>query len=171
MAQSNRGTLVTRFRYSGVLEVRRPSFKQSRLLAYVDVAKLARVARAEFEVGHFEVGCGRTTVLAVVRRGMVTALRLEGCAECKPLRITPELKALLNRAERRMGRGRDRPFRPMPVSQFISKAAALIIEGGCSEFCIITIFGYSLCVICCKVNGARFCVPIIRRELTGAIMQ
>jgi hypothetical protein len=87
------------------------------------------------------------------------------------MRLTPELKAMLKIAERRIGRSRDRPFRPIPVSQFIGSAAAQIIEGGCSEFCIITIWGYSLCVVCCKVNGARFCVPIIRRELTEALMQ
>jgi len=169
MAQSNRGKPVTRFRYSSLVEVRRPRFKQSRLLAYVDVGKLSRAARAEFEVGHFEAGCCRTTVLAVVRRGTVTALRLEGCAERKPVRITPELKAVLKNAERRIRRGGDRPFRPMPVSQFIGSAAGLIIEGGCSEFCIITVWGYTLCVICCRVNGARFCVPIVRRGLAEAL--
>jgi hypothetical protein len=162
---------VTRFRYPSLVEVRRPRFKRSGLLAHLDVAKLTRATRAELEVGHFEGGCCRKIVLAVVRRGIVTALRLEGCAECKPVRLTPELKAVLKIAGRRIGRGRDRPFRPMPVSQFIGRAADLIIEGGCSEFCIITILGYSLCVICCKWNGARFCVPIIKRTLTGALIQ
>ncbi len=51
-----RGKLVTTFRYPIRVDVRQPKFEWSASLAYIDVAKLARAARAEFEVGHFEGG-------------------------------------------------------------------------------------------------------------------
>jgi len=165
MARSNRGKLVTTFRYPIRVEVRRPKFERSASLAYIDIAKLARAARAEFEVGHFGAGRCRTTVLAVVRRGMVTALRVEACAECKPVRLTPELQTMLNVVRRRIGRHLDRPFRPMSVAQFMSGVAETIVEGGCHEICIITVLGHDICLICCKFDGQSWCAPIIRTAL------
>ncbi len=170
MARSNRGKLVTTFRYPIRVEVRRPKFERSASLAYIDVAKLARAARAEFEVGHLEAGCCRKAVLAVVRRGMVTALRVEACAQCKPVRITPELQALLKVAQRRIGRRRNAPFRPMSVAQFMSRTTELtIVVGTCSESCF-TIGGYGFCVVCCGFGSSRFCfirivVPRAQRGL------
>jgi len=127
MAASNRGKLVTAFRHPVRVEVRRPKFERSASLAYIDVAKLARAARAEFEVGHFEVGRCRRTVVAVVRRGVVTALRVEACAQCQPVRLTPERQALLKLARRRIGQRRAERFRPMPVAQFMRGAAQAAI--------------------------------------------
>ncbi len=166
MARSNRGKLVTAFRYPVRVEVRRPKFERSVSLTHIDVAKLGRAARAEFEVGHFELGCCRKPVLAVVRRGLVTALRVETCALCKPVRLTPELQTMLNAAGRRIGRHRDGPFRPMPVAQFIGKSrvAETIIEEGCHEFCI-TVWGHEVCVVCCKFVGAWWCAPVVRTVL------
>ena len=119
MAASNRGKLVTAFRHPVRVEVRRPKFERSASLAYIDVDKLGRAARAEFAVGYFEVGRCRRTVVAVVRRGVVTALRVEACAQCTPVRLTPERQALLKLARRRIGQGRAERFRPMPVTQFM----------------------------------------------------
>ncbi|HET9001670.1 MAG TPA: hypothetical protein VFP86_18660 [bacterium] len=164
MAQSNRGKLVATFRYPIRVEVRRPKFARSASLAYIDVAKLARAARAEFEVGHFEAGCCRKAVLAVVRRGMVTALRVEACAECKPVRLTPELQAMINAARRRMGRRRERPFRPMTVVQFMG-VAELIITATCSQHCI-TVWGHVICLFCCDFpSGRRECSITISEAL------
>jgi hypothetical protein len=81
MVQSQGGKLLTTFRYPVRVEVRQPKFERSAALAYLDVAKLTRAVRAEFALGHIEAGRCRKAVLAVVRRGMVTALRVEDCAE------------------------------------------------------------------------------------------
>jgi hypothetical protein len=169
MAQSNRRTRVARFRYPSLVEVRRVAFKRSPFLSYLDIAKLTRATSVELEVGHFETGCCRTAVLAVVRRGIVKALRLERCTESKPVRLTPELQKMLKTAQRRIG-GRDRPFRPMPVSQLISRALGEIIDEGCDEFCFITILGYEICVLCCKWGGQRWCGPIIKRTSAGGLI-
>jgi len=40
MARSNRGKLVTTFRYPIRVDVRRPKFERSASLAYIDVAKV-----------------------------------------------------------------------------------------------------------------------------------
>ncbi len=171
MARSNRGKLVTTFRYPIRVEVRRPKFERSASLAYIDVAKLGRAARAEFEVGHFEAGCCRKAVLAVVRRGVVTALRVEACEECKPVRLTPELQTMLNVAGRRIGRRRDAPFRPMPVAQFMTGVAYTIIEGTCSEVCF-TIGGYGACVVCCGFDSSRWCfIRIVVPTSEGGLLR
>ena len=168
MARSNRGELVTTLRYPVRVEVRKPKFERSASLAYVDAAKLTRAARAEFEVGHFKTDGCRQAVLAVVRRGMVTGLRVEGCAGRKPVRPTPELQRLLSGAQRRIRRRGDKPFRPVSVVQFLgrSRVAETIIEEGCQEFCIITIFGHDICIICCKAAGGPwYCGPIVHPAL------
>jgi hypothetical protein len=165
MARSNRGKLVATFRYPIRVEVRRPKFARSASLAYIDVAKVARTARAEFEVGHFEAGCCRKAVLAVVRRGMVTALRMPACAQCKPVRLTPELQAMINAVRRRIGPLRGRPFRPMTVAQFMSGVAGLIINATCSLTCI-TVWGHVLCLFCCDFpSGRRECSITISEAL------
>ena len=171
MVRSNRGQLVTTVRYPIRVEVRRPKFERSASLAYIDVAKLARAARAEFEVGHIEAGCCRKAVLAVVRRGMGMALRVDPCAQCKSVRLTPELQAMLRVAQRRTGRRRDGPFRPMSVAQFMSRTVELIVEGTCSEFCLI-FAGYGVCFVCCGSGSSRFCfIRIVVPEAEGGFLR
>ncbi len=165
MAQSDRGKLVTTFRYPIRVEVRRPKFERSASLAYLDVAKLTRAARAEFEVGHFEAGCCRKMVRAVVRKGMVTALRVEPCAQCKSIRLTPELQSMLKVAQRRIGRRGDRPWRPMSVVQFMSVAYVWI---DCHEICV-TIWGHRVCLFCCKFGGRWGCTIYSVPEAGGGL--
>ena len=171
MARSDRGKLVTSFRYPIRVEVRRPKFERSASLAYLDLAKLARAARAELEVGHFETVCCRKPVLAVIRRGVVTDLRVQACAECKPVRLTPERQALLRLARRRIGGRREGRFRPMPVAQFINGPAALPFLGECHEICFITIFGYDICWFCCDVGGRPDCSIIIQPTFEGGLLR
>lgn len=162
MAQPNRGKLVAAFQLPIRVEVRQPKFVRSASLAYIDAAKLARAAHAEFEVGHFDAGCCRRPVVAVVRRRMVTALRVEACAECKPVRLTAEAQAVLNAARRRMGR-REKPFRPMPVAQFLSGVSGIIVWPNCYWICITT----SLCLFCCDYGGRFPDCSIIRYPEPG----
>ena len=167
MARSDRGTLVTTFRYPIRVEVRRPKFERAASLAYIDIAKLARTARAEFELGHLEAGCCRKAVLGVLRRGMVTALRVEACAQCKPVRLTPELQAMLKVAQRRIGRRGDKPWRPMSVVQFM-RVVYLWVD--CRVFCV-TIWGHRVCVVCCKVGGRWSCTISSVPEAGGMLLQ
>jgi hypothetical protein len=54
------------------------------------------------------------------------------------------------------------------VVEFVGKSrvAETIIEEGCREFCIITIFGRDICIICCKiVGGPWYCGPIVHPAL------
>jgi hypothetical protein len=162
MTGSKRGKLVAAFRYPVRVEIRRPEFERSASLAYIDVAKLGRAARAEFEVGHFEAGHCRKTVLAVVRKGMVTGLRMGTCARCEPVRLTPERQALLRLVRRRIGGRRAKRFRPVPLAQFMRGANDLRSIGECHEFCFITIWGYDLCIFCCDLHGRDSCSIVIQ---------
>jgi hypothetical protein len=164
MARANRGKLVTTFRYPIRVEVRRPKFERSASLAYIDIAKLARAAHAEFELGHLESGGCRKAVIGIVRRGMVTALRVEACARCKPVRLTPELQAVLKVAQRRIGRRSDGPFRPMSVARFMSRGAELVAD--CYWICI-----YRLCLYCCKIGMRWDCWIYISPGLEAGLRQ
>jgi hypothetical protein len=163
MARSNRGELVTTFQYPIRVEVRRPKFERSASLAYIDIARLARAARAEFELGHLEAGGCRKAVLGIVRRGMVTALRVEACAQCKPVRLTPELQAVLKVAQRRIGRRRAGPFRPMSVARFMSRGAELVAD--CYWICI-----HRLCLYCCKIGMRWDCWIYISPGLEAGLL-
>jgi len=78
---------------------------------------------------------------------------------------------MLKVAQRRIGRRRDGPFRPMSVVQFMSRTAESIIVGTCSELCLI-VGGYGICVVCCGVGSSRFCfIRIVVPESEGGFLQ
>ena len=138
---------LTAFRHAVRVEVRRPEFDLLASVKQLDVAKLARAARAEFEVGYFEAGCCRRLVRAFVRKGKVTGLVAEPCESERPAKASPELARLLNVARRRAARRGEPPVRlPIPVADFVSNARSLTIRSiTCVEICF---FGF--CFYCCN---------------------
>jgi hypothetical protein len=118
MAKPKANRKIVPFKYEMTVEVRRLRLERSALLAYLDVEKLSRATKAEFEVGHVVAGRKRFSVRATVRKGIVTGLRSEGCcANCKTAKMSPQLRELLATARRRLDPTGGRPFRPIPVRQ------------------------------------------------------
>jgi hypothetical protein len=154
MAHVTRGRPLATFRYPARVEVRRPTFAPAASLKYLDAGRLARVARADIEIGYLETGCCRLTVLAAVKKGMVAGIRVRPCPDCRPERLTPKLQSMLEAARTRV-RGRPRPFHPTPVAEFMTGVAYTIVETLCDEVCY-TIGGYGICFICCRGDG-RWC--------------
>jgi hypothetical protein len=52
-------------------------------LAYLDLHKLSKAAKAEFEYGTFTVGKAKRTVNALVKKGMVIGLEIADCDDCR----------------------------------------------------------------------------------------
>ena len=130
------------------VEVRRPAFELLASVPYLDVGRLTRAARAEFEVGQFGDGDCRALVRAVVRRGMVTELVAEPCPSHEPERASPELVRLLNTAARRAATGAARPPKlPVPVADFVSAAQGITVSTIiCIQVCVL-----GFCFVCCQM--------------------
>lgn len=124
--------------------VREAPFRTFATLKRLDVKRLERAARARFEVGWFETGCGQRIVHAVVEKGRVTRLELEPCTNT--VRMTPELRSLAQAARKALKPpGRPAHRLPVAVGRFLSNAHGFTIEVyGCFTICI-----FDICLTCC----------------------
>lgn len=123
------------------ITVQRLKIQRADSLKYLDVAKLSRAGNAEFELGHIKIKGRSSAVRAVVRKGMVVAIRSELCAECQPEKPSRDLLALLEMVRRRItsdgGSGR-----PVPVATFLQQQMPERSE--CHLICF-----WGMCFTCC----------------------
>jgi hypothetical protein len=155
MARSrNRSPRTLVLRRSVPIEITPLPFKPLEAVRNLDLDALARAKSARIEVGHYETGCCRRAVHAVIRKGMVTSFEVESCKD--PARLNPEWQRIVNAAGKalRARSGRGEKF-PLPVSD-LPDAVARIIRWSvwvCFKICC---FGY--CLTCCfdSTSGARF---------------
>jgi hypothetical protein len=143
------------FQYPMEIEVRPLKIHRASSLAYLDAEKLSRAAKTEFDVGHVVVGATRRSVRATVRKGIVTGIRVEGCADCKPVEMSPQLRQLLMEARRRVNPRGPRPWRPVSVREYL--ASQHDVEMDCFYICFRPFF----CIWCCRTESEAFCFPII----------
>jgi hypothetical protein len=138
----NPRTLVIHQKVS--LTVREARFRTFDTLKQLDVQRLKRAARARFEVGWFEGGCGQRIVHAIVQKGRVTRLEIEPCQS--PVRMSAEWRPIAQAARKALAAGhRTTHSLPVSVEHFLSNAAAFSIDiWGCFTICI---WGY--CLECC----------------------
>ncbi|MBA2547338.1 MAG: hypothetical protein H0V16_02625 [Burkholderiaceae bacterium] len=121
--------------------VQRLGIQRADSVKYLDVAKLSRAAKAEFELGHIKIKGRKSTVRAVVRKGMVVAIRSELCAECQPEKLSRDLLALLEVVRRKIGSdGGSR--RPVSVATFLQQQMPERSE--CHLICF-----WGMCFTCC----------------------
>jgi len=134
------------FSHSLKVDVYRSRFEPLKSIRHLDLNRLARTARTEIELGHFESGCCQRFVRAEIRKGMVTKIVLEPCTEQAKIKRTPELTRLVKAASRRAVQKRRRaPRFPLPVREFMSNARAILEE---TIYCIhICFLGH--CLWCC----------------------
>jgi len=141
------------FKHPVQVTAERPEFELLDAVSHLDVAALARKARAEIEIGYVHSGCCRQLVRAVVRKGMVTALKVQPCAGDESKRAPADLAAVLKAAQRRIaprGGGGGRPHHlPMPVASFLARAPVITVDTiTCVRICI-----FGVCVTCCEHLG------------------
>lgn len=142
MPKSKKSMQAVTFTQPMKVEVRPIRMTRAPSLAYLDVNRLNRAAKAEFEVGHIVTGKKRRTVRATVRNGMVVGLRIEGCAGCKSVTMSPPLRELVAAARRRVD-PKASPLRPIRVREFLADPE--IETSHCFLFCFIW-----FCVLCCR---------------------
>jgi hypothetical protein len=140
MTKSRHRKQTIEFEHSIKVQVRRITLRRSGTLAYLDIEKLGRASKAEFEVGHIKEGKTHRAVLAVIKKGMVIGLRMEDCPQCKSADLTPELHSLFDEALRRMEPSNIPPSRPVPVREFLAE-----LRLDCFLFCL-----FGICIICCR---------------------
>lgn len=142
MTHSRRTKQDMVFQHSVPVTIKRLKIERAASLKYLDVDKLGRAASTEFDVGHVKVGRRRSAVRAVVRKGMVVALRTELCSDCEPAHMTPGLADLMKAVRRRIRAGGGRPSRPVPVAVFLNQQVPERSE--CHLVCT-----WFLCWVCC----------------------
>ena len=146
MNQTAKQRPLARFTHPVKVEIRQAVITPLKSVAQLDISKLERVARAEFELGYIDGGCCRQLVRAIVRKGMVTDLAVERCPETLSRKAGPELVKLLKVAQRRAkaaARGKESTL-PTPVATFLANVALSVKGLSCFEICL---FGW--CIACC----------------------
>jgi hypothetical protein len=140
------------FKHPAKIEIYRPEFELFGSVAHLDVAKLARTGHAEIELGRLKTSCCSPIVRAVIRKGMVTELRVDRSRDGKSELVTAEFSRLLDLACRRVRQRSRGPGRlPIPVARFMSVAQEISTETlNCFSICL---FGH--CFICCRVESTK----------------
>ncbi len=161
MARStNKRRTVATFNYPVRIHVHEPKFEVLDSVRHLNVKALERAARAEVEFGYVKTECCQHLVRAVIRKGMVTGLRVETFSREDRSPVTPELAKLLKVAARKArARRGPAPKFPVPVAKFMAQGAGW---GPMTLTCIgICIFGW--CFVCCwrgDVAGPLMCGKI-----------
>ena len=150
MAKSSRASkksqVVAEFSASVKVQVRRPEFEPLKSLRSLDVKRLSK-GNHKIEIGFVKGGCCRNLVRAVIKDGMVTGCEIEGCAESPRTAPPRELRAVIDKARRKMAGGKK--WEPVPVSTLVRSNARMldliiIVGGGCIFICI-----WNSCILCC----------------------
>jgi hypothetical protein len=149
----------------GKIEIHRAKFRPFETVKYLDIAALKRAAKTQIEIGTVEGGGREITIVAEVRKGMITRLTPVGCKGCSEAKGGParkgsaalkkELKAALARI-REMGHSG--PRLPIPIRTVRS---FLDIDIGPIT---IEFFPFNLCITLENMDG-EICMYCLRGGL------
>ncbi len=144
------------------IEVRPVKLKKAASLDYLDVQKLSKASKAQFEYGTFTVGKTKRTVNALVKRGKVIGLEIADCDDCRNDELPPALKKVFERIAPQVNHD-PLSTKPVPVAEFLQQVPP-IGRSHCTLFCI---FGY--CFICCSCCSLTiFCCTVLGGDLLKA---
>jgi hypothetical protein len=164
MARRNSKTRpLVSFNQPVMVQVHEPAFTLARSLRFLDIAVLAKAARAEVEIGEIDGGCCHHKVRVTIRKGMVVKLHADPCKKEGQARLPPDLAKVVKESVRRVRakRGRARSL-PVPVSTFFaSSAAARLITVETLRCIRLCIFG--ICVTCCWREDLPDAEPVCGR--------
>jgi hypothetical protein len=147
MPRTAKARLLATLTYPTKIEIRDPEFEQLDSLRHLDVKALERSAGAELEIGYVNTCCDRQLVRAIVRKGMVTGIRVDEPPKKRRSPISADFAKMMKEA-RKTALAKRRPGSsfPIPVTQFLRNISALEIQ---TLVCIrICIFG-NFCLTCC----------------------
>lgn len=149
--------------YRRTLEIRRPTFKPSRNIRYLDATKLSKGSHT-IELGKFEGSPCDCMVTAKIKDGMISDIVYPKCKEATPI---PTKLAKEIQTARRKSRASGK-WKEVSVVDFIRKPAVarmiidIIVDGDCFMLCVTT-NGHESCVICC----ADWCIGPSEPTLVG----
>jgi hypothetical protein len=156
--KTSRGGLLATLDYPVRVEIRAAEFEPLSLLPYLDVSKLSK-GNHKIEVGLVKGGCCGRKAFAIVKAGIVVAVKVEPCLESKKP-LSKEDSALVAAAYQKVGRSSPK-WAPVSVADFFGKsdvAERLIISviGNCLNICWgdATPESPRKCIVCCK-DGER----------------
>lgn len=139
------------------VEVRAVPFTPFEALRSLDLERLRRAPRAVVELGRFESDCCGRTAQAIIRRGRVTEIKVDGCAGSRAVKAAPEVAQLLALARKKL-KARHAPDKlPVPVGAFFRIFGDIItidipMSWTCMVICI-TVLGQRMCTTCCTTRG------------------
>jgi hypothetical protein len=136
--------------YRRTLTMRRPTFKLSNNIRYLDAAKLSKGSHS-IELGRFEGAPCDCSVTATVDEGMITGIVYPKCKGATP--IPEELEKEVRAARKKLAARRPK-WEDVPVAEFIANRGVaravitIIVDGDCFMLCV-SVGGHESCVICC----------------------
>jgi hypothetical protein len=151
MARSKKPRVLATIKYPVAIQVSAPDFEPLDAIRHLNVKALASAAKAEIGLGYINTCCQRQLVRAVIRKGMVTGIRIDEPPKKDRTPISPDLAKMLNEA-RRAALKRHRPVHkfPVAVAEFFRKDVAYdIIDVETLECVRICLFWHLVCFTCC----------------------
>ena len=143
------------------VEIRAAEFEPYSSLPYLDVSKLAK-GNHKIEVGVVKGGCCGLRAFAMVKAGMVVAVKVEPCPEGKKP-LPKNERALVAAAFEKYGR-RSTKWVPVSVEEFFRKPGAMTrISIGFGENCFEVCWGDFTpesprrCITCCNIDDHTTC--------------
>jgi hypothetical protein len=135
--KTSRTRSLATLEYPVKVEIRAAEFEPYSALPYLDVSKLSKGSH-KIEVGFVKGGCCGLKAFAMVKAGMVVAVKIEPCPESKKP-LSKNLRALVDAAFKKSG-ARPPKWVPVSVEDFFGKPAVSerlsgSIGGGCIEIC------------------------------------
>jgi hypothetical protein len=148
MAQGTKSRTLATFTYPVKVEASRPDFEMSNSIRHLDLAALAKAASAEIEIGRVKGGCcGDQIVRAVIRKGMVTGLRVDDPPKGKQTPVRSDLAKLLNEARHTVEKERKSSFRfPIPVVELGNNK---VVDQAVETLTCIRIHWLGVQITCC----------------------
>jgi hypothetical protein len=144
------------FTYPTKVTVHATEFKLLDSVRHLDLAALEKATHAEIEIGEIKTDCCQHLVRAMIRKGMVTELRIAATAKSESTPETGDFGGLLKVVRQKLQKQRKPGSTlPMPVRQFLGSAVYQAIETAtCVRICF-----FNQCYECCINNntGRLYC--------------
>lgn len=152
---------------AGKVEIHRGKFHAFEAVKYLNIPALKKAAKARIEIGRVEGGNREATVVAELRKGMITKLTPIGCKGCSEVKgraarksgptVKKALRAALTRVRELGLSGVKLPIPIRSVSALDIQIGPIIIYGDPFDICIVVdspdgwtcvecLFGPGICI-------------------------
>jgi hypothetical protein len=159
--KTSRAALLATLEYPVKVEIRAAEFKPYSSLQYLDMSKL-RKGNHKIEIGFVKGGCCGLKAFAMIKAGMVAAVKFDPCQDSKKP-LSKNQQALVDAAYKKIS-ARPQKWVPVSVEEFFGKPAvsarlSVSIGEGCMQICWgdFTPESPRICITCCSTGGGTVC--------------